>query len=292
MRAGDFLMNDRAIDPNLHIYNSPEVAAHYAGLDYLTPCEKIMFQAFLEKGMSVLDLGVGGGRTTPFLSSLAGRYVGVDYAEEMVLSCRRKFPDLEFRTGNAADLSMFPDGSLEAVIMAFNALDYVIPDSARLSCLREIRRVLSENGTLIFSSHNPRAVLVRPAWNEHRLEAMSKNATAFAPFLYEVVFELLTWLRAAAAVATAGRYSLARLLWRLPKKAFWMGQGYLFDGAHGGLETHFGTPKQVRRELAKLGFRSLCVMGDDYPLASFEYATDWYYYAFSKVENVEEARCA
>ena len=40
--------------------------------------------------MAILDLGVGGGRTTPHLSSIAARYVGADYAAEMVARCQDK----------------------------------------------------------------------------------------------------------------------------------------------------------------------------------------------------------
>src|SRR5271157_976370 len=92
-------------DPNILTYNAPEVAEYYAGLNYLTACERQLFEAYLRPGMAILDLGVGGGRTTAYLSSIASRYAGVDYASEMIASCRKKFPQLEFDVGNAADLS-------------------------------------------------------------------------------------------------------------------------------------------------------------------------------------------
>ncbi len=91
-------------DPNIRTYNSPEVAGHYAALDYLTPCERLLFDQYLKPGMDILDLGVGGGRLTAHLSSIARRYVGADYAAEMVAACRKKFPQLEFEVANAADL--------------------------------------------------------------------------------------------------------------------------------------------------------------------------------------------
>src|ERR1700688_3865661 len=108
-------------DPNIDRYNSPQVASYYAALDYLTPCERLLFDEYLEPGMNILDLGVGGGRLTPHLSSIAGRYVGADYAAEMVAACRKKFPRLEFEVANAVDLSSFASSSFDAVIMAFNA---------------------------------------------------------------------------------------------------------------------------------------------------------------------------
>ena len=82
---------------NLQVYRDPEVVSHYASLDYLTACERLLFDTYLKPGMAILDIGVGGGRTTPYLSQKASRYVGVDYSEEMVrILPATNSPDLEF----------------------------------------------------------------------------------------------------------------------------------------------------------------------------------------------------
>ena len=132
--------------PNLDVYNRPDVAAHYGALDYLDDCERRLFEDYLKLGMAILDLGVGGGRTTPCLSMIASRYVGVDYAEEMIGVCRSKFPQLEFAVGDASDLSRFADASFDAVIFTFNGLDCLAPDLKRQQCLRECHRVLKNDG--------------------------------------------------------------------------------------------------------------------------------------------------
>ena len=75
---------------NLRIYSQPSVAAHYAALDHLTACERSLFDTYLRSGMDILDIGVGGGRTTPYLSHVASRYVGLDYSEEMDQDLPRK----------------------------------------------------------------------------------------------------------------------------------------------------------------------------------------------------------
>ena len=77
---------------NLSICRDPEVVAHYAGLDYLKPGERFLFESLLKPGGAVLNLGVGGGRTTLYLSGITDHYAGIDYAEEMVRACRDKFP--------------------------------------------------------------------------------------------------------------------------------------------------------------------------------------------------------
>jgi hypothetical protein len=98
----------------------------------------------------------------------------------------------------------------------------------------------------------------------------------------------LTAARAILAGWQAGLQSLGRAVKRLPTHAFWHGQGYWRDPAHGGLKTHGATPEKVTRELGEFGFRLLRGLGDDYPRASRLYVTDWYYYVFSKTEATGE----
>ena len=267
---------------NLDVYNSDEVASHYAGLDYLTPCERFLFETYMRQGMTVLDLGVGGGRTTPYLSNLASRYVGVDYATTMIEQCRRRFPHLDFRVAEGSHLSMFRDGSFDSVVMAFNAIDYVIPDEARRACLDEIRRVLKPEGLLIFSSHNPRAVITRANWNRERVAAFARKLAGSSATLFSCTFATLAALRIGIAWAQRFSSSLVKLLRRLPTRAFWRGDGYLLDPAHGGLLTHYWTPERAEHELACHGFHIRGTKGDDYPAASHRYITDWYYYVAQK----------
>jgi len=276
--------SDPQSDPNIPIYNSPAVAEYYAELNYLTPCERLLFDAYLRPGMAILDLGVGGGRTTPYLSLIAGRYVGVDYASEMIAACRKKFPQLEFETANASDLSRFATSSFDAVVMAFNAMDYVIPDESRFRALREIRRVLKPEGILIFSSHNPRAIWLQPSWNPQRVRDAARAMAGKDSVFFQPLLWFLTTARVTLAGLQAGLQSFGRAARRLPTQAFWRGQGYWRDPAHGGLRTHVASPEKVKQELGKFAFRPLRVLGDDYPRTSRRYVTDWYYYVFSKTE--------
>jgi SAM-dependent methyltransferase len=272
-------------DPNLAAFNSPEVTSYYSSLNYLTPCERLLFDEYLSPGIAILDLGVGGGRTTPYLSSIAGRYVGADYAAEMIAACRRKFPNLGFENAGAADLTVFAGSSFDAVVMAFNGMDSVIPDETRYRALREIHRVLKPEGVLIFSSHNVRSILVRPSWNPQRLASLANRLVGSDAVLYRPLLWNLTGLRVVIAVFQSSVRSLARVARRIPTRAFWLGEGYLMDAAHGGMRIHLSTPEKAEQELNRFGFRLLRVLGDDYPQASRLYVTDWYYYVFSRVES-------
>lgn len=271
---------------NLVTFASPPVVEHYAALNYLTPCEQLLFSTYLEPGMSILDLGVGGGRTTPYLSSIAGRYVGADYSPEMLAECRKKFPHLEFHTADAADLSVFASSSLDAVVMAFNVLDNLNPVESRQAALREAYRVLKPHGVLIFSSHNARSIFVRPSWNPQRIHMLAQVIAGNRRVFYQPVRSVLTGMRVGLALLQSLFKSIRRAARGLPRRVFWRGQGYLMDSAHGGLTTYFAIPRRIVQESAPIGFRLLRILGDDYPRVSRVYATDWYYYVFSKAEEV------
>jgi ubiquinone/menaquinone biosynthesis C-methylase UbiE len=275
-------------DPNIYTYNSPEIASYYAALNYLTACERLLFDEYLRPGMDILDLGVGGGRLTPHLSSIAGRYVGADYAVEMVAACRKKFPQLEFEVANAADLSSFASSSFDAVVMAFNAFDYVLPDEARVRALREIHRVLRPEGVFIFSSHNPRAILIRVSWNRQRVRNLAERIAQRKPILVSPLFGALIAARVMLAALHSTVRSVGRAARRLPTKLFWQGQGYWMDSVHGGLKTRYAVPAKVVAELGKFGFLLLRVLGDDYPMISSQWVTGWYYYVFCNNGTPEE----
>jgi ubiquinone/menaquinone biosynthesis C-methylase UbiE len=270
---------------NLQIYRAPEVASHYAALNYLTPCEQFLFRTYVKPGMAVLDLGVGGGRTTPYLSRVASRYVGVDYSEAMIRACRTKFPHLDFVLADASDLSRFKDASFDAIVFSFNGLDYVVPKEKRLQCLRECRRVLRDEGVLLFSSHNPRAILVRPGWDRSNIQAFARQIVAEGHFCFPLVIAATTMAKAVHALLRAIARSSVKMIQKILKPMFWRGEGAILDSAHGGLITHCWTPEHVVAELAKFDFQLTTFMGDDYPRASQPFVTDWYYYVFLKTSR-------
>ena len=62
-------MLDLRAEANLRTFETPEVARHYASLGYVTPCERLLFDCYIKPESDILDLGVGGRRTTKFLAS-------------------------------------------------------------------------------------------------------------------------------------------------------------------------------------------------------------------------------
>ena len=141
---------------NQRFYQKRSVADWYATKDFVLPEE----QAFLDHhgpeaidGRSLLDIGIGAGRTTRFLLPRAARYVGVDYSSDMIRSASKRFPQSQLDVRDARDLSAYHDAEFDTVVFSFNGIDCLSFDG-RLAAMKEIGRVLKPGGTFIFSSHN------------------------------------------------------------------------------------------------------------------------------------------
>lgn len=246
-------------EANFDRYCDVETVAHYVEVEGLSPCEEHAFTRFLEPGGVLLDLGVGGGRTTPVLSRIAGRYVGVDYVASMVEACRRRFPQFDFRTADARHMPVFEDGAFDAVVFSFNGVDTMGSDADRARCFAEIARILRPKGRFVFSSHNAKALAVLPQW--------PASATGG-----EVLYRILRSLVASA-----------RLSWRvLTQGVFFRGSGYILEPTHGGLTNYASTPEGMSAELEAAGFSVLGIFGSGFPAVQSKYLNGWYYYACEK----------
>lgn len=103
----------------------------------------------------VLELGVGTGRATRYLLRLARRYVGIDYAPDMLARARDALPHADIRALDMRNLRGLDDASFDCVVGFCNVLD-AVSHGDRLVVLAEAYRVLRPGGTLMFSSHNRR----------------------------------------------------------------------------------------------------------------------------------------
>ena len=221
---------------------------------------------------------------------MVSRYLGIDYSTAMSSSCRRRFPDLDFRLADASDLSAFENESFDAVVFSFNGLDSVVPNENRSRCFRECWRVLRPAGVFIFSSHNPRSVLVRADWDRGRLHAFARRFVSQRNVCFPLVVAVLTAGKTTHAFLSAAIRGAVKMIQRLPSSAFWHGEGDLFDSSHGGLLIHCSIPNRVIAELNQFDFQLLRLMGYDYPQTSRALLTDWYYYVFTKTDNHQIGR--
>lgn len=247
------------MDNNLQRYSDPTVVDHYEKAAGLEPCEEIVFDHWLKPGMAILDIGVGGGRTAPRLSQLSSRYVGIDYAEGMVAACKRRFPHLEFRHGDATDLGEFRDGEFDAVVFSFNGIDCIPELAGRARAMSEAARVLRPGGVFIVSSLNARCLAVWPQLSTARAAEIPRR----------IAYSLYATFRLAARV--------------LPTATFWRGSGYVRDPVHGGLVHYNVTRPEMTRQLEAAGFEVVEIVGSHVQYSERSSVTPWYYYACRKV---------
>lgn len=241
---------DEIGEHNRQQFDADDVVADYVQMQGLTTCEQALFEAHIPAGVRIMDLGVGAGRTTPWLHQRGSTYVGIDYAAGMVDAAHRLHPDATFEVGDAADLSRWDDDSFDVVVFSYNGIDY-LDDDARSRCLGEIHRVLVPGGTYVFSTHNPRSIIAGPP-------PAGNVARRFA----------------AALLMTARR--TRRLIVSEP---FRTGQGWVLDPVRGGLRTHMAVPEKVRAELDAAGFDTIEQRNADAPRRPSGLRTPWWYYA-------------
>jgi SAM-dependent methyltransferase len=140
-------------DFNVSAWEQGDFVGDYSAR-HLAPVEVVLLARY---GCSldgpVLELGSGAGRVTRVLVSLRADVTALDISPRMVEACRRNVPEARSELGDLRDLSRFGDGSFRAVVGANNILD-VLGNDARRAALRDIARILSDDGILLFSSHN------------------------------------------------------------------------------------------------------------------------------------------
>src|SRR5262245_30170182 len=113
------------------IYHRAEIVDYFDGVSALYGAERLLFDRHVKAGSDILDLGVGTGRTTPYLARVASRYVGLDVSDAMVARCREKFPDLAFLHLDATNLPTIADASFDVVVFSFNGIDVISTIEAR-----------------------------------------------------------------------------------------------------------------------------------------------------------------
>lgn len=102
---------------------------------------------------NVLDIGCGAGRTSFYFRNFTQKYIGVDYSKSMIDYCEHQYSELTFKHADARDLSQFTDNCFDFIIFSYNGIDY-ISNEDRILVLKEVHRILKNDGVFVFSTHN------------------------------------------------------------------------------------------------------------------------------------------
>jgi ubiquinone/menaquinone biosynthesis C-methylase UbiE len=152
------------IASNKDAYEADDVVSSYSESTELQKPEVTILHELGNdlRNMRMLDIGVGGGRTTLHFSQIAKEYVGIDYSVNMIASCKARLSSfagkVSFRVCDVRDMSMFGDCAFDFVLFSFNGIDY-LPHGDRLQALQEMRRVAKHGANVCFSTHNIRSLV-------------------------------------------------------------------------------------------------------------------------------------
>jgi ubiquinone/menaquinone biosynthesis C-methylase UbiE len=175
---------------NRQVYLAQGIVRHYSQLRQLQPAEQTILNLLGNEwsSMKMLDIGVGGGRTTQHFSKVVREYVGIDYAEEMIAVCQKRFPPSSrsrvFEVGDARDMKQFPDNSFDFILFSFNGIDS-LSHLDRSQVFQEVSRVGKPGGYFCFSSHNLQGIEREFNWQDR----ISLNP--FKTYVNMIMFALL-----------------------------------------------------------------------------------------------------
>ncbi len=167
--------------------------------------ERHVLDTFLSAGNSVLEIGCGTGRITRELARRRVRVVACDVNPLAVAKLRASLgaaSDVTVTVGDARCLP-FADEAFDAVVFAFNGLDFIHPEADRFRAVREIARVLRPGGVFIFSSHNPLGTLLSPRGLKSPAEVARRARYLVSGNVFRAYFRYRGRLAAVSGIASA-----------------------------------------------------------------------------------------
>ena len=114
---------------------------------------------------TVLEIGVGSGLNLPFYGTGVEHFYGLDPSEELLAMARKKTRASAFPIellAHASEAIPLDDSSVDTVVMTWTLCS--IPDPVK--ALKEIRRVIKSDGTLLFVEHGLAPETRVQAWQQ------------------------------------------------------------------------------------------------------------------------------
>lgn len=218
------------------------------------------------KNKAILDVGIGTGRTTRHLLNISKNYIGIDYSHTMVCVARQAFPGVRLLQMDARDLSKFANGQFDLIWFSFNGIDCACHDD-RLKILREIHRVLHNDGVFVFSAHNRDSNVLSACSLRNFRSRLSANPVKFARGLAVFLLSIYNYIKLKPMVLDSQEYSVK------------IDPSY----AYSSLWYYISLDQQVS-QLKREGFKNIVAVGLEGEVlqTSSPYTGNWIYYLSRK----------
>ncbi|EFE91401.1 methyltransferase domain protein [Oribacterium sp. oral taxon 078 str. F0262] len=154
-------------DSNKKSYNDTEIINYYTDFNAagLFHYEEMLIEKYFKAGGRTLDIGCGAGRVTIPLHERGYKVTGVDYAEKMLVAAKTLNGAIDYRVGNILS-TPFENQEFDNIIFSFNGLMLLNSYEERLSAVKEVCRLLKDDGKFIFTTPYLDNKVKKPYWSE------------------------------------------------------------------------------------------------------------------------------
>ena len=161
----------------IEMYNSDKGFKKYSSAVTeigLWKSEKKVIESYIDKKAKILDLGCGCGRTTFGLYDIGYCDIeGLDLSERQIMFAKqfaeKKKKNIKFSVGDATQLP-YNDETFDFVFYSFNGIQLIPGYENRLSCFKEVYRVLKKGGYFIFTAHNREVKEFKEFWDNEKIK--------------------------------------------------------------------------------------------------------------------------
>ncbi|GKU26696.1 class I SAM-dependent methyltransferase [Clostridium folliculivorans] len=176
------------------IFNeSSRLSTRATQVEFLTTVRQI--EKYLKPGMKILDLGAGTGEYSLYFAKKGFEVTAVELVEKHVKQIQDKISEgisLEAFQGNATNLSMIKDKSYD-IVFCFGPLYHLKKNEDKLTCIREVKRVSTDNAKMFFAFISNDMVITTEAmcYDPNFLKGVEYNHETFKvvdfPFVFHTV---------------------------------------------------------------------------------------------------------
>ena len=154
-------------DSNKKSYNDTEIVNYYTDFNAagLFHYEEMLIEKYFKAGGRTLDVGCGAGRVTIPLHERGYQVTGVDYAEKMIAAAKKLNGAIDYRVGNILS-TPFENQEFDNIIFSFNGLMLLESYEERLSAVKEVCRLLKDDGKFIFTTPYLDNKVKKSYWSE------------------------------------------------------------------------------------------------------------------------------